>query len=639
MDKLHICLTILLAVLLNSCGQKPSTTVANRNSDSIYRYDHIYHISIREPQRALALADTAEMLNLLRPDHTCLNAVKAMIYQNGLGQRKLAKFYSQKAYEDVEFQKDTTSYLNNLAHLAALCYKSSDYASAIRYASNGLKMARTHGLKNLEAKFLMYIGMSQFYTGITKDAQTNMNRSIALYEEIVDKEQSWSSVNDLLYTLGETMAALCAIGHYQQAATLIPNILKANSRHEQMEDQAPPGAIDMFRAFVYAQCMEVYHHLDNKVQAYECYQKCLSTDYAKSPDGVVLLTHYQLWAGDYLQALHNIQTAKRIYQQKRNTESDYYANELLVDEAKVLTLLGRYKEAVDVSCQIIALKDTLFKRRQQDDAQELAIIYETGEKEAQLVKQASELRENQMILFFAVCIIGLLGLLLWRIVRHSHIVRKKNEAMAGTITGLLKYKEELYHSKEENLLLQEQLQATEEALQRQGTVEPSLPDAPEERMPGEELSVGIPTEDEAPEVPADFEADVADDDIDPGLRLLFKRVEHEIISKKLFLQPELSREELMKQLRIPKNKFAPLFKQNTGMKYSQYINKLKMEYAAELLKEHPDYSMDAIARSCGILSGSTFYRLFYENYGMTPLDFRKSIKDADYKCGTSIDED
>lgn len=229
MDKLPICLIMLLAVLLNSCGRKSSTAVPGKGSDSIYRYDHIYHIAISEPQRALALADTAEMLNLLRPDHTCLNAVKAMIYQNGLGQRKLAKFYSQKAYEDTEFRKDTNSYLNNLAQLAGLCYKSSDYAAAIRHATEGLQMARTHGLQNLEAKFLMYIGMSQFYTGITKDAQANMNRSIALYEKIVDKEQSWSSVNDLLYTLGETMAALCAIGDYEQAATLIPNILKANS--------------------------------------------------------------------------------------------------------------------------------------------------------------------------------------------------------------------------------------------------------------------------------------------------------------------------------------------------------------------------------------------------------------------------
>lgn len=633
MDKLYICLTMLLTVLLNSCVQKPSISVPDKSKDSIYRYDHIYHISISEPQRALALADTAEMLHLLRPDQTCLHAVKAMIYQNGLGQLKLAKFHCQKAYEDTEFKKDTTGYLNNLTQLSGLCYKSSDYAATIRYASQGLQMARTHGLKNLEAKFLMYIAMSQIYTGITKDAKANMNRSIALYEEIVDKDHSWSDVNDLIYTLGETMDALCVMGDYRQAATLIPNILKANSQHEQLESQAPPGAIDMYKAFVHAQCMEVYQQIGDKVQAAECYRKCLSTDYAKSPEGVALLTHYQLLTGDYQQVLHNIQTAKRIYQQKRNTESEYYADRLLVDEMEALTLLGRYKEAAGVGRQIIALKDTLFKRKQQDDAQELAVIYETGEKEAQLVKQAAQLRENRMILFFAVCIIGLLGMLLWRIVRHSRIIRKKNEAMAVTITGLLEYKEELYHSKDENLLLQEQLQAAEEALRQQSAARTLPPDVPEELPAGAEPSAGIPPADEAPE------GDVADSDIDPGLRLLFKQVEHEIISKQLFLRPDLSREELMKQLRIPKNKFAPLFKQNTGLKYPQYINKLKLEYAAKLLKEQPDYSMDAIAQSCGILSGTTFYRLFYENYGMTPLDFRRSIKVSDNKHDTSSDDD
>lgn len=634
MNKLHIYLITLLAVLLNSCGRNPSTTAPHKSGDSIYRYDYIYDIAISEPQRALALADTAEMLNLLRPDHTCLNAVKAMIYQNGMGQLKLAKIYCRKAYEDAEFQKDTIAYLNNLTQLTGLCYKSSDYAAAIRYASQGIQMARTHGWKNLEAKFLMYIGMSQAYIGITGDAKANMNRCIALYEEIVDKEQSWSSVNDLIYTLGETMDALCVMGDWQQAATLIPNILKANSLHEQLGSEAPAGAIDMYKAFVYAQCMEIYLHTGDKARAAECYRKCLSTDYAKSSDGAMLPTRYLLWSKDYSQALYHIQIAKQMYQQKRNTESEYYADRLLADEVEALTGLERYKEAADVSRRIIALKDTLFKRKQQDDVRELAIIYETGEKEAQLVRQAAELRENRMILSFAVCIIGLLGVLLWRIVRHSRIVRKKNEAMAGTITGLLKYKEELYRSKDDNLLLRKQLQAAEEALRQHDTVKASQPDVPEKELPAKaEPSTGIPLKNEAPKT------DVADGDIDPGLRLLFEQVEHEIISKELFLRPELSRDELMKLLRIPKNKFAPLFKLNTGLKYPQYINKLRMEYAAKLLLEQPNFSMDAIAQNCGILSGTTFYRLFYENYGMTPLDYRKSSKAFDNNRNKSKDND
>lgn len=67
-----------------------------------------------------------------------------------------------------------------------------------------------------------------------------------------------------------------------------------------------------------------------------------------------------------------------------------------------------------------------------------------------------------MMQVFSACIIGLLGILLWRNIRHTRIVKTKNEAMVGTIENLLGYKDELFRRKEENLMLKEQLQAAEE---------------------------------------------------------------------------------------------------------------------------------------------------------------------------------
>lgn len=603
MGKLPIYLIMLLAVLLNSCGRNSSTAVSDKGNDSIYRYDHIYHIAISEPQRALALADTAEMLNLLRPDHTCLNAVKAMIYQNGLGQRKLAKFYCQKAHEDVEFRKDTNSYLNNLAQLASLYYKSSDYAAAIRYATEGLQMARTHGLQNLEAKFLMYISMSQFYTGITQDAKANMNRCIALYEEIVDKEQSWSSVNDLLYTLGETMVALCAIGDYEQAATLIPNILKTNSQHEQMVDQAPPGTIDMYKAFVYAQCMEVYQHLGNKAQAYECYQKCLSTDYVKSPDGVVLLTHYQLWMGDYQQALHNIQTAKRIYQQKRNTESEYYANELLVDEMEALTRLERYKEAVDVSREIIALKDTLFERKQQDDAQELAVIYESGEKDRQIQKEQAE---KHLLIVFVTAVIVALGV----VVHYNRRMRRRNVSLVRSVQKGIACKDELLQKEEECLAYKAQI---ETMTKRLGELEHTHDDDSSSSVVNAEATR------------------VTESGITVDEKELLKHTLHQIAVRQLYLQPGITAKTLQEELHVPASLFGTYFKEQAGCSFSEYINKLRMDHAAKLLTEYPQYTIDAIAKMCGIDSRQHFHRLFSEYLSITPSAFRKSHLSPDNK--------
>ena len=45
-----------------------------------------------------------------------------------------------------------------------------------------------------------------------------------------------------------------------------------------------------------------------------------------------------------------------------------------------------------------------------------------------------------------------------------------------------------------------------------------------------------------------------------------------------------------------------------------------------MLKEHPEYAVEAIAGECGIPNKQTFYRLFLEQYGMTPAEYRMSKK-------------
>lgn len=67
----------------------------------------------------------------------------------------------------------------------------------------------------------------------------------------------------------------------------------------------------------------------------------------------------------------------------------------------------------------------------------------------------------------------------------------------------------------------------------------------------------------------------------------------------------------MKIIHIHKNKFALLFNQYVEKSYSRYISNLRMQHAAKLLKEHPEYTIEAVAQSyCLILSISLFYIIF-----------------------------
>lgn len=104
------------------------------------------------------------------------------------------------------------------------------------------------------------------------------------------------------------------------------------------------------------------------------------------------------------------------------------------------------------------LRDSIKNREQKSAALELAAVYETNEKDLFIQQQAADMQKRNLLLAFTLCIVFLLGVLLWRTIRHNRIIRRKNKAMVGTIEDLLIHKEELYRKKEENLILKEQLE-------------------------------------------------------------------------------------------------------------------------------------------------------------------------------------
>lgn len=103
---------------------------------------------------------------------------------------------------------------------------------------------------------------------------------------------------------------------------------------------------------------------------------------------------------------------------------------------------------------------------------------------------------------------------------------------------------------------------------------------------------------------------------------LFKRAEKAILNHELYLREDMSRAMLDKYVHIPKNKFAPLFRQFTGKGFPNYINNLRLERASKMLLEHPKHTIESIATDCGIPVAQTFYRLFRSKYGITPTQYR-----------------
>lgn len=93
----------------------------------------------------------------------------------------------------------------------------------------------------------------------------------------------------------------------------------------------------------------------------------------------------------------------------------------------------------------------------------------------------------------------------------------------------------------------------------------------------------------------------------------------ENFSKKITL------ESIAKRFNYSKYHFARLFKESTGYTFIEHLNKKRIEYAYELLRDEKNKkSLSQICDESGFASYAYFSKKFKDEYGILPLDFRRT---------------
>ncbi len=73
--------------------------------------------------------------------------------------------------------------------------------------------------------------------------------------------------------------------------------------------------------------------------------------------------------------------------------------------------------------------------------------------------------------------------------------------------------------------------------------------------------------------------------------------------------------------------YCRAFKKITGTNPVAYVNSLRIARACDLLKQHPDMLIDAIAKECGFSSSSYFNKVFKKTMGMSPSAYKSAKND------------
>ena len=94
-----------------------------------------------------------------------------------------------------------------------------------------------------------------------------------------------------------------------------------------------------------------------------------------------------------------------------------------------------------------------------------------------------------------------------------------------------------------------------------------------------------------------------------------------------YVQQGLTIKELSKILYTNRTYLSAYIKTTYKMTFREWITGLRLEYAKNILKEHPEINIQKLAESSGFLSRSNFIKLFSEKEGCSPAKWYKANRE------------
>ena len=543
-----------------------------------YTREYIMKDYMKDPVRTLQLLDKAEV-NSAMPLNI-VDELRSAVYRN-MYRNKSALYYARRAYVSDSLSHDNPSHLLRMTvSMAELFSLLSEYKESMRYAVQGVELARE--LKDIqsECRLLFCMGENKRRLSFKEEGYLFFDQAIDLLDN--SKNEDYETM--LSYFYGVKMGYLIADKRSNEALEIG---LQREKLLDRMSEQSKirTDLLDLQFAYVYSKLAYLFHLTGDQKRAVVYYKNYQSTNAASTPDGKFDATPYLLLLGKYQAVLDNCRDFKEVMRQQDTLNSLYLS--ILNLEIQANVKLENYKTVINLQRDITAIKDSIYQREKQNAALELDALYELNEKEARISEQAFQLKIRTITL---ICILSgaLLALFfLWRLWHQNCVIRNKNKALVKRINEQFSMQEEMDRSQ-----------------------------------------LGVEKDLSFPEKVEDESGDNEEQDKQMN-KMIFEKLDYIIKRDKMYLSPDLSREELTRIVRMNNTRFAKMIKENTDTNLNGYINNLRLNYAIHLMKEQPDYTLRAIAESSGINSMPTFHQLFKGRTGMTPSEFKNAQKDMD----------
>lgn len=546
----HICLLAMAFIA------SPLSAAGTALPDSMVTEDKVYEYTFSDTPLAEQIMEEMRRRGKL-PTYE-MDMTEGDLYYN-TGRFFMATRLYKNALDAKAVKKDPRKTMK-LLHRLISCYDGLyDEEKKAETVKLLLHNAKTASDKGMESIALFYLGKSLFEQGTKERGYAYMLQALDMMEKS-NYDRKYDNLradcNDLL---------IC----YEQDKRYV-DALRMLDKLKGYLDARMPGETEMEGLHEQERCKWLAHRtvvcskMGREKEAQESYREFMAMGRANRRYAY-LIVPYLFDRQRYGEIVEMCRQREREMKDKGDT-INLYMSSTLKFFGMAYRGLGQYDKAASCFERLGVLRDSLRIREMRSSSQELSLIYDVKEKEAQIVRQ-------RWVLAIAFCVILTVTVIGCVFAYNNRTIRKKNISLVAAVKEAVRYKE------------------------RQEKANRS-------RLPGNIR---------------------ANADANPD-ELLFGQIEEKIINQKFFIDNTFSRKTLMDEFNIPANKFAGLFRQFTGKTFSEYINELRIEYVAELLLSGKYASVEDLLKECTFISSTTLYRLFTKKYGMTPQKFLRNAR-------------
>ena len=434
------------------------------------------------------------------------------------------------------------------------------------------KMAREHGNKAFESMAVFMSGKQHHYHG-----QIDQGYSSCLEGLEIMKETEYAYKHIVLRNYyAELLKMYVRDGRFEEAVHM--------SQHQEAEALYPSSvavrkARERGLRRVYALRASMYAQAGRMAEADKAYADWKKTACGNAVDDMDIFD-YLLLGHHYDEALDIIDRYRKFLYEQGDTTS-FRMLDALNREALLHVDMGNYEQASVYGRQVTKVAHQLHIDMSGEQMQTTYNLL--------MEQSASKYKTKWLILLLVVLLIG--SLVALAILYYIRKERRRNREMSRMINVIDAY--------------------------RRAVINAESPTSPEVVAAIEELR--------AIKLPDDVSSNEVEEPDDEDRRL-FVEMDTQVTRDRIFLKPGIGREDLMRLIGVDKNRFGKMMsKYSDASNTSVYINTKRVEYAAKLLLEHPEYTIATVASECGMSNTVTFNRTFKDTYNMTPSEYREKM--------------